>query len=48
MIFQYVTITTRDAITLALGMGIFADLLAILAFLIILVYLKDGTGNGKE
>ena len=48
MLLQYATITTRDAILLALGMGIFADLLAIISFLIILVYLKRRYGNDKR
>ena len=48
MILQYVTITTRDAITLALGMGIFADLLAVIAFLMILVFIKEYGNEANE
>lgn len=38
MLFQYVTITTRDAILLALGMGIFADVLAIFLTIVLISY----------
>ena len=39
---QYVTITTRDAILMALGMGIAADVLAVAALLIALFILMKG------
>ena len=41
MLFQYVTITTRDAILLALGMGIFADVLAIFLTIVLIGYLRS-------
>lgn len=40
MLFQYVTITTRDAILLALGMGIFADVLAIFLTIVLISYVR--------
>lgn len=47
MIFQYVTITTRDAILLALGMGMFADVLAMLSFVILISCIR-GDDIDKE
>ena len=51
MILQYATITTRDAIMFALGMGIFADVCAIIVMLAVvrlIVHVKGGGKHGKR
>lgn len=42
MALQFVTITTRDALLLALGMGIWADVMAVLLIIIVLAILRKG------
>ena len=48
MILQYATVTTRDAIMFALGMGIFADVCAIIVMLAAVRLIVSVRGGGKH
>lgn len=48
MIFQYATVTTREAIMFALGMGIFADVFAIIVMLAAVRLIVSVRGGGKH
>ena len=51
MILQYATVTTREAIMFALGMGIFADVCAIIVMLAavrLIVSIRGGGKHGKR